>query len=413
MIKRIILAAAICAALGACGMETVMAAGEHSSEKEEVTVIKGKVLRTEKVKKEDVHKEIRQAGKKEKAKKAKKEKKNALPVLTAEIPAPKAEPAAKAAPAKKANAPKVQPQEKAAVETAAKDTEAVKKAPEKPRFEDKRIEINLASRLLTLYQGDVGIRMYPIAPGKPSSPTPVGRRTVVDMEVNSTWVDPDTGTSIPSGPDCPIGYRWIGIGGNYGIHGTNVPSAIGTYASHGCVRLNEKDVEDLYAHIVKGIPVDILYERVVVQREADHTVVYYIYPDGYGREPLDVAKVKAKLAPFGVAAYVSDDEVAQAIQVSDGNPRYVVKVYDMYLNGKKLDARAFGKDGHIYLPVMPLARAAGVKVEWHGNWNEIRTPYGTAKAVLKNRSLLIDAADAPALLHLAGSLDKDYNYQMK
>lgn len=56
MIKRIILAAAICAALGACGMETVMAAGEHSSEKEEVTVIKGKVLRTEKVKKEDVHK---------------------------------------------------------------------------------------------------------------------------------------------------------------------------------------------------------------------------------------------------------------------------------------------------------------------------------------------------------------------
>lgn len=278
-------------------METVMAAGEHSSEKEEVTVIKGKVLRTEKVKKEDVHKEIRQAEKKEKAKKAKKEKKNALPVLTAEMPAPKAEPAAKAAPAKKADAPKVQPQEKAAVETAAKDTEAVKKAPEKPRFEDKRIEINLASCLLTLYQGDVGIRMYPIAPGKPSSPTPVGRRTVVDMEVNPTWVDPDTGTSIPSGPDCPLGYRWIGIGGNYGIHGTNVPSAIGTYASHGCVRMNEADVEDLYAHIVKGIPVDILYERVVVQREADHTVIYYIYPDGYGREPLDVAKVKAKLAP--------------------------------------------------------------------------------------------------------------------
>lgn len=184
-------------------METVMAAGEHSSEKEEVTVIKGKVLRTEKVKKEDVHKEIRQAEKKEKAKKAKKGKKNALPVLTAEMPAPKAEPAAKAAPAKKADAPKVQPQEKAAVETAAKDTEAVKKAPEKPRFEDKRIEINLASRLLTLYQGDVGIRMYPIAPGKPSSPTPVGRRTVVDMEVNPTWVDPDSGTSIPSAPTAP------------------------------------------------------------------------------------------------------------------------------------------------------------------------------------------------------------------
>ena len=53
----------------------------------------------------------------------------------------------------------------------------------RPAFEDKRIEINLASRLLTLYQGDVGIRMYPVAPGKPDSPTPTGRRKVVEMEI--------------------------------------------------------------------------------------------------------------------------------------------------------------------------------------------------------------------------------------
>lgn len=401
MIKRIILAAALCAALGTCGFTEVSAA-EETNGNEEITVIKGKILRTETVKRADKHSKAQKAEKKEKAA-VKKEQKALL----------SKEKAKTAEPEKTVKTAKQEPAVDKAAETALKDAEAVKKAPEKPRFEDKRIEINLASRLLTLYQGDVGIRMYPIAPGKPSSPTPTGRRTVVDMEVNPTWIDPDSGTTIPSGPDCPIGYRWIGIGGNYGIHGTNVPSAIGTYASHGCVRMNEADVEDLYAHIVKGIPVDILYERVVVQREADHTVVYYIYPDGYGREPLDVSRVKAKLAPFGVSAYVSDDDIQQAIDASDGNPRYVVKVYDMYLDGKKLDARALGKDGHIYLPVMPLARAAGVKAEWSSNWGEIRTPYSSAKAVLKNRSLLIDAADAPALLHLTGSLDKDYNYQMK
>ena len=331
------------------------------------------------------------------------------PIVTITSSAPAAE-TVKAAPEKEAPVQvKITP---AKAETKAETTE--KEGKKKPAFEDKRIEINLASRLLTLYQGDVGIRMYPVAPGKPDSPTPVGRRKVVDMEINPTWIDPDhPEVEIPSGPDCPIGYRWIGIGGNYGIHGTNVPSAIGTYASHGCVRMNEADVEDLYAHIVKGIPVDILYERVVVQREADHTVVYYIYPDGYGIEPLDVSKVKAKLVPFGVASCVSDDDIKQAIEASDGNPRYVAKVYDIYLDGKKLDARAFGKDGHIYLPVMPLARAAGIKADWSSNWNQIRTPYGSAKAVLKNRSLLIDAADAPALLHLTGSLDEDYNYQMK
>ena len=77
----------------------------------------------------------------------------------------------------------------AKAETKAETTE--KEGKKKPAFEDKRIEINLASRLLTLYQGDVGIRMYPVAPGKPDSPTPVGRRKVVDMEINPTWIDPD------------------------------------------------------------------------------------------------------------------------------------------------------------------------------------------------------------------------------
>lgn len=281
----------------------------------------------------------------------------------------------------------------------------------KPRFEDKRIEINLASRLLTLYQGDVGIRMYPVAPGKPDSPTPEGRRTVVDMEINPEWIDPDDPKNIiPSGPDCPIGYRWIGIGGNYGIHGTNNPYSIGTYASHGCVRMYEKDVEDLFAHIVKGIPVDIIYERVVVQKAPDHTVVYYIYPDGYHKEPLDITRVKAKLAPFGVAAYVSDEDIQKAIDASDGNPHYIVKTYDLYVNGKKLEARAFGKDGKIYIPIMPVARAAGIRVTWSPNWQMISSEYGKVPAVLKNRSLLIEEKDLETLLHLKGNLDTDYNY---
>lgn len=146
------------------------------------------------------------------------------PIVTITSSAPAAE-TVKAEPEKEAPVQvKITP---AKAETKAETTE--KEGKKKPAFEDKRIEINLASRLLTLYQGDVGIRMYPVAPGKPDSPTPVGRRKVVDMEINPTWIDPDhPEVEIPSGPDCPIGYRWIGIGGNYGIHGTNVPSAIGT-----------------------------------------------------------------------------------------------------------------------------------------------------------------------------------------
>ena len=281
----------------------------------------------------------------------------------------------------------------------------------RPAFEDKRIEINLASRLLTLYQGDVGIRMYPIAPGKPDSPTPTGRRKVVDMEINPTWVDPDDPkTEVPSGPDCPLGYRWIGIGGNYGIHGTNVPSSIGGYASHGCVRMYEKDVEDLFDHIVKGIPVDIKYERVVAEMDPDKTVVYYVYPDGYGREPLEISDVRKKLAELGAGGLADDASIQQAIDSSDGQPRYVAKVYDLYLKGELLDVHAYGKDGHVYLPVMAVAKAAGIRTEWSPNWNRFTTTFGKAPGLKRGKYIYIDASDAPALFRLTGHLDEKHNF---
>ena len=302
--------------------------------------------------------------------------------------------------------------ETAKVETVAVPESKKEDLVKKPAFEDKRIEINLASKLLTLYQGDVGIRMYPMAPGKPSSPTPVGRRKVVDMEMNPTWIDPDSNTQIPSGPDCPLGYRWIGIGGNYGIHGTNVASSIGSYASHGCVRMYEADVEDLFAHIVKGIPVDIIYERLVVEKAPDQTVIYYVYPDGYGRENLDVSDVKKKLAAFGVAGFADPDDIQHAIAMADGVPNYVAKVYDLYVKGQKLDAHAYGKDGHIYLPVMAVARAAGIRAEWSPNWKRLNTVYGTANGIPKGNALYIDAVDAPTLLHMTGTLNEAYEYRM-
>ncbi len=303
--------------------------------------------------------------------------------------------------------------ETAKVETVAVPESKKEDVVKKPAFEDKRIEINLASKLLTLYQGDVGIRMYPVAPGKPSSPTPVGRRKVEDMEMNPTWIDPDSNTQIPSGPDCPLGYRWIGIGGNYGIHGTNVASSIGSYASHGCVRMYEADVEDLFAHIVKGIPVDIIYERLVVEKAPDQTVIYYVYPDGYGRENLNVSDVKKKLAAFGVAGFADPDDIQHAIAMADGVPNYVAKVYDLYVKGQKLDAHAYGKDGHIYLPVMVVARAAGIRAEWSPNWKRLNTVYGTANGIPKGNALYIDAADAPTLLHLSGTLNEKYEYHLE
>ena len=51
-----------------------------------------------------------------------------------------------------------------------------------------------------------------------------------------------------------LGYK------GYGIHGTNHPRSIGKAASHGCIRMRNQDVEDLFARVVVGDPVEMVTE---------------------------------------------------------------------------------------------------------------------------------------------------------
>ena len=147
-----------------------------------------------------------------------------------------------------------------------------------------KISINLAARSLALYRDTDKIRLYPIGPGAADTPTPVGYYKIQEKDVNPTWTDPDTGVSIPSGPDNPLGYRWMTLKGNIGIHGTNRPDSVGHLVSHGCIRMREKDVEALFDLVHVGTPVEITYNRVVVEKAPDDTwYIMFIRTDMVGR----------------------------------------------------------------------------------------------------------------------------------
>ena len=108
-------------------------------------------------------------------------------------------------------------------------------------------------------------KSYPVATGQPAYPTPNGTFSVVWMTMNPTWTPPDSpwaagAQPVAPGPNNPVGMRWIGTSASgVGIHG--VPSSedwsIGTYASHGCIRMYEWDVEELYNWVTVGMPVII------------------------------------------------------------------------------------------------------------------------------------------------------------
>jgi hypothetical protein len=47
----------------------------------------------------------------------------------------------------------------------------------------------------------------------------------------------------------------------YGIHGTNLPRSIGKAASHGCIRMAQADLEELYTLVSIGDTVELIGQR--------------------------------------------------------------------------------------------------------------------------------------------------------
>ncbi|MES1022362.1 L,D-transpeptidase [Gloeocapsa sp. BRSZ] len=126
-----------------------------------------------------------------------------------------------------------------------------------------RLKIQLNSRKVTLYQGETPIKSYPIAVGRPGWETPTGNFRVGQMLKNPTWISPLTDERIPGGhPENPLGSYWIGFwsdGRNsIGFHGTPNSETVGTAASHGCIRMYNEDVEELFSQVRLGTLVTVV-----------------------------------------------------------------------------------------------------------------------------------------------------------
>src|SRR6478736_8491802 len=104
--------------------------------------------------------------------------------------------------------------------------------------------VSLVDRQLAVIEDGVVIATFPVAVGADVTPSPTGEFKVVNRVQNPTYYHP--GTVIPAGKNNPLGTRWLGLSQKgYGIHGTNAPKSIGHAASHGCIRLRNRDVEKL------------------------------------------------------------------------------------------------------------------------------------------------------------------------
>ncbi len=122
------------------------------------------------------------------------------------------------------------------------------------------IVVSLEDHKLALVEDGKVKKIYSVAVGKPSTPSPVGTFTIARRVMNPTYSH--DGRIVPPGPNNPVGTRWMGLSiPGYGIHGTNVPSSIGKAASHGCIRMAKKDLEELYPMVEVGDTVELIGQR--------------------------------------------------------------------------------------------------------------------------------------------------------
>jgi lipoprotein-anchoring transpeptidase ErfK/SrfK len=124
------------------------------------------------------------------------------------------------------------------------------------------IIINKKTNQLAYFHNGKLEKTYSVAMGKTWSDTPVGFFKIVNKIKNRPYY---TGHIAGGASNNHLGSRWLGLNANgttgdtYAIHGNNSEDSIGKYVSHGCVRMHNADVEELFNKVAVGTSVTITY----------------------------------------------------------------------------------------------------------------------------------------------------------
>lgn len=143
---------------------------------------------------------------------------------------------------------------------------------------ERSLVIHRSKRQVVVIEDGRELRRFPVGVGMPGWETPLGRFQVIEMAPDPVWKHPVSGKLYPPGPNNPLGSRWIGFhrdcagkrGFNgqqhlevkgcvtAGFHGTPHRETVGQAVSHGCVRMYEENVRDLFELVRMGTVVTVL-----------------------------------------------------------------------------------------------------------------------------------------------------------
>lgn len=189
------------------------------------------------------------------------------------------------------------------------------------------LDLNIPTSKLVVRDGAKVVKTYPVSVGLLGHDTPTGEYEVSRAEWNPWWRPPEREWAkddkvTPPGPNNPMGRVKLFFAPYYYFHGTPDVKNIGAPASHGCVRLLNKDAIELgkllhrradatvpasavdrilanssntrWVNFRDPVPVRIRYDLVVVENGDIR-----VYPDVYKRKALHPEAVYQALLAAG------------------------------------------------------------------------------------------------------------------
>jgi lipoprotein-anchoring transpeptidase ErfK/SrfK len=122
-----------------------------------------------------------------------------------------------------------------------------------------RLRVSLSARRLQVLRSGRVVASYPVGVGTGGTPTPLGRFAVQDPVRAPSYVSSYLGPYIITlTAHSDVLREFAGGDGLVAIHGTNAPGTIGAAASHGCIRIGNAALQDLWRIAAPGTPVDIV-----------------------------------------------------------------------------------------------------------------------------------------------------------
>lgn len=192
--------------------------------------------------------------------------------------------------------------------------------------EDTRVVINVPSRMLWVYSGNKIVKYFPVGVGRVGFMTPVGHFNVIRKVQDPGWENPykqKGAIRIAPGETNPLGTRWIGFhqknGGEFGIHGTDNPSSVGKFSSHGCVRMRVPDAEVLFDMVDLGTSVEVVYQPVLIRRQ-NETIRVIVYGDRFQKGMPSADAVSAEILKQYPKALVDNSKLQAALKAPAEKP---------------------------------------------------------------------------------------------